>query len=317
MRSVALALACAVLAIAPCVRAQHAELVMPACTPPWWDEVGLRDAVDVELRGASARIELDVAAPCEDAVVVVAHVLDGDGASTRRIELADVPPPMRARAIAMALASVLAEPRASVEPPHADVPAATASRARDELGAPVASDPVIAEVAPDASVGLVLAGVAALAPASPSVWGGPRAGVVARIAPPLHLVAGLEALFTTRSDPLGEVRGTWIHGAIGAGLEASLAPLRLGGSLALGLGWAQLEGETSSSDVVARRSDGAIVTFDVALRGALDLDRAIAIVLGIEARLVALGLEARSPSGAVLALRDAVLAAQLGIELRL
>ncbi|WP_236519703.1 hypothetical protein [Sandaracinus amylolyticus] len=313
----ALALACTALTIAPRVRAQHAEVVMPACAPSWWDEAGLRDAVDVELRGASARVELEVEAPCEDGVVVVAHVHDDDRALMRRIELADVAPAMRARAIAMALASVLAQPREVVVAPREDGPAAAASRARVELGDPVATEPAIVPTAVDAPVGLVLAGVAALAPASSSVWGGPRAGVLARIAPPLHLVAGVEALFTTRGDPLGEVRGTWIHGAIGAGLEASLAPLRLGGSLALGLGWAQLEGEGSSSDVIARRSDGAILTFDAGLRGALDLDRAIAIVLGVEARLVALGLEARSPTGAVIALRDAVVAAQLGIELRL
>ena len=122
--------------------------------------------------------------------------------------------------------------------------------------------------------------------------------------------------FTSAADRLGEVRGTWLSGSLGVGAEASISPLRLGARASLGVGWARLEGIARGAGVRGESSDDAVLSIDVALRGALDLSSDFALILEADTRVILLGLVARSPSGSVVAIRDATLGLRLGVELR-
>ncbi len=98
--------------LAPRLAQAQLELSHPSCAPDWWDDRTVAAALDVELgpQEPKARVTFVVDTPCEDRTFVSVLVEAPDGLRRRTIDVGDLPPSARPRAIGMGVAALIRGP---------------------------------------------------------------------------------------------------------------------------------------------------------------------------------------------------------------
>jgi len=337
--------------------AAQVELVHPRCAPRWWNAAAVAAAMDVELGAAQeqARITFVVDAPCTEQTIVSVLVQSADGMRRRSIDVGDVPESARARAIGMGVAALMRRPpEGPTEAPAETVggePSST-NDASDTADAPDAAEtiPVLPDVRPETDpreresppeveepqAAAELAESAQPAARSPgprhwwvriggvglwsapgSPWFGAGGALEWRARERWTLGLGVDGARAEASDPLGTVRGRWVSAALTVAWSHRWPGLSLGIRAGLTLDWLRLIGRSNRegvrTDVSHRWNAAAELTATLGIPVA---DR-VELIVDLGAHLSPWGLGARSPSGRVLAMRNASGLARLGIRVRL
>ncbi len=218
-------------------------------------------AIETRDRPAQAgAITLDID-PCDPAAgeIEVREVRSEAGVETpspeaRRISLADVRPEARARALALAVAELVRNPRtgaAPVAPPPArPTVAAAPPAARTPWGASLAAEALLRAE-----------------PRLDTLLGGGR---LALFGFGERWVAGIDADVTlgNRSVDLGKLDARMVHLAGSGGLRVPMGRAALDLSAVAGLGWAWVAGHAARPEVQAESGSGLVAT--VGLRAGLE-----------------------------------------------
>ncbi|MEZ4251133.1 MAG: hypothetical protein R3B99_23210 [Polyangiales bacterium] len=233
----------------PSVVRADVGLVWPACEPAWWERDAVQRVVAVELRASGAaerrgelRFAIDV--PCDDAHEVGLTWRDDQGVARRSLDLRDVPAAARARAIALAVAGLVAGPRVApeVEAPSESNEAASNEAASNEAASnEAASNEAASNEASNeaASASNEVESPSALPPPVPGDAAGSRAEGDTPEAPdapdPLAPIENPEE--SERASSVARATDAWQLGATFDGAWSTSATPWLGGGIVAG--WAR------------------------------------------------------------------------------
>lgn len=256
------------------------EVHSPACKEAAFPMVPFLDSLRVELSGralacctlaedgdetglsSSVRVTIAIDPCVPDGERVRVAVLDGTSGdlTERGLSLADVDPPVRPRALALAVAELIrsTERAPAPQPPPVSPP----------MEAARAPSPALAEALQPSGISLGFEGEARALPGQhTTMWGGrlrwslPWRG--------LHAALDGGADFASAHDDLGDVvlRYASVGGALGPRLANRMVACDLG--VRAELGWAWILGETARTGV--RAHDGSQPIFSAGLRAALEI----------------------------------------------
>jgi hypothetical protein len=277
----------------------------PTCPPDWWELGRLIDSLRVELAASDLRVVGD--GEPHDFVVEVERLdctddgstveIRGD-ASTETVELADLDPSARTRALALRLAdfvNVVQTPAPAPAPPPVAIVAEPALRLRLELGGEVL---------------FVLEGPTVLA-------GGLLAAELAFRDVPLIVRLGLDLVGGRTTDALGEVMAIAGGGSVALGAEGHLDWFRPSIRAELALRYANLDADSTDPRVTTQDEAGLFALAALVARAALRLGDLAFIAFDLGAGYTLTGFVARANTTPLLSLRDALLSAALtfGLEL--
>jgi hypothetical protein len=299
----------ALLWIAPALSA-HADarsmaVLEPSCPPEWWELGRLIDSLRVELAASELRVVGDGEA--HDFAVMVDRPDCSDdgstveirrGAAAEIVELADLDPSARTRALALRIAdfvSVADAPPAPLPPPAPPRVEEPAVELRFELGGEVL---------------LVIEGPTVLA-------GGLVAAELAFRDAPLVVRLGVDLLGGRTTDALGEVMAIAGGGSVAVGVEGELEWFRPSIRAELSLRYANLDADTTDPRVTTQDEDGLFAIAALVGRAAARLGDLAFVALDLGAGYTLAGFVARSSTVPLLSLRDALLTATIafGFEL--
>lgn len=299
----------------------------------------------VEAMGVGARVEEDASGSvaidleCSDGTRGAIAIGLGTTLVTRVVDLHEVGETARMRTLALAACDLIVEARdraatsatSLLAPPPAEAtildtreppPPATPEPATPEpapalaLASPAAPTPP-PESAPATVEATLSARARATLLAGPTLAGGGDLELEMVLDGfPIALLIGLGAEYARALDALGSIEGAWVEGTLGARGILDVDVLRLGAAVSGALGYARIDGTSTSPTVSARSRDALVLAVDADLSLAVAVGPLrLSLLAGV--RFWALGLDGRADGRPTLGFVDAAPFVALGVGARL
>lgn len=330
-----------------CVPAWWDEATLIGALRVELQELGLTVLTESESEDTPDSISIvAVPASCDpEATSVRIEVSVGSYSRAREVDLADVASVGRSRTLALAIASTTlgtmlassmttddseeASPASEDQPSNAEPEFASSSEMDESSGRDAFDEPASALGAAGeyehrargpSLLSVELAADGALLPARSVPLAGLRLSFVLRPfteIPSLVLLGGVRSLFGSAHDSLGEVRGSYFDGALGAGFEEDLGPIRVGLRGVFTVGAVVGEGLPGREGVIARSEVAPVAAIEVAAPVDIQVIGPFAIFIDVHASLIVLGIDARAGARSALPFRDVIPGLRLGVRLDL